>query len=49
MEVLFYKIEKKLRFPNLKFKKDENNQYIEGSVYYECEFCKYEIKEFHKK
>ncbi len=36
------------KFSNLHFEKDDKHQYIPNSVHYECEFCKYEIKEFHK-
>ena len=37
-----------LKFSNLKFERDEHKQYVPDTVYYECEFCKFEIKEFHK-
>jgi len=37
-----------LKFSNLQFKKDDKHQYIPDSVYYECEFCKEPIKEYHK-
>jgi terminase, large subunit len=38
----------RLEFQNLKWQLDENQNLIYDSVYYECEECKKEIKNFHK-